>query len=231
MKNIIKYISLSLLLFAMSSCNSDDDKGTSTTTPTSFNLIFPENNEECTEGTDVSETQSEIQFQWDASDNIVNYGLYVLNLENQKLQTFSLETNEKTIVLDRNKAYSWYVVTYYTSGSSLQSDTWNFYLAGDSVSFHTPFPASNVSPTIVEMIEAEDLKVILQWKGSDLDNDIVSYSVELGMDKEALSIVGEVEVEEFEVDVVSGATYFWRIITKDSMNNTSQSMIYEFKVK
>ncbi len=232
MKNIIKYISLSLLLFTMGSCNSDDDQSnTGTVTPTSFSLVFPENNKECTEGTTISDTQSEVKFQWNASDNVSDYKLYVVNLENQQLQTLSSDTNEKNIVLDRNKAYSWFVITHYTSGDNLQSDTWNFYLAGNPVAFHTPFPASNVSPTIGETVETGNSKVMLKWKGSDLDNDIVSYSVEFGVDKNALSTVGELELEEFEVDVVSGSAYYWRITTKDSMGNTSKSMIYEFKVK
>ncbi len=230
MKNTIKYISLSLLLCVVNSCNSDDG-GNGSTDPTTFDLIFPENNKECTEGTNVSERQSEVKFQWDTSDGASHYELYVLNLEDQTLQTLSASTNEKSVVLDRNIAYSWFVITHYASGGNLQSDTWNFYLAGIPVEFHAPFPANNVSPTIGETVEAGNSKVMLKWEGSDLDDDIVSYSVEFGIDKNALSTIAELELEEFEVEVMSNTAYFWRIVTKDSMNNTSQSMIYEFKVK
>ena len=48
--------------------------------PTSFELIFPANNETCLEGSKINDTQKEIIFRWGASTNGTSYSLEIINL-------------------------------------------------------------------------------------------------------------------------------------------------------
>jgi hypothetical protein len=73
--------------------------------------------------------------------------------------------------------------------------------------------------------------VNLTWTGNDVDKDIVSYDVYFGtVTTPSLFKAGVTEMSLSNVPVTSGSTYFWRVVSKDSLGNTSQSGLYQFKV-
>ena len=73
MKN---YFYLLIVIFSFS-CSKDPAK---VSDPTSFELIFPANNETCLEGSKINDTQEEIIFQWGGSTNGTSYSLEIINL-------------------------------------------------------------------------------------------------------------------------------------------------------
>ena len=73
MKN---YFYLLIIIFSFS-CSKDAAK---VSDPSSFELIFPANNEACLEGSKINDNQKEIIFQWGGSTNATSYSLEIINL-------------------------------------------------------------------------------------------------------------------------------------------------------
>ena len=72
---------LSLILLG-ASCSSDENGSEidSVDPPTQATLLFPENNTECNEGAVISETETEVLFQWEEATNASSYILEITNL-------------------------------------------------------------------------------------------------------------------------------------------------------
>ena len=72
---------------------------------------------------------------------------------------------------------------------------------------------------------------MLDWNGSDIDNDIIRYDIYFSISNPPEDLVSSQLVNtNFKVSVVSDTVYYWKIITEDSEGNKSDSGIYEFKV-
>ena len=74
MKN---YFYLLITIFLLS-CSKDS--ATEISDPSSFELIFPANNETCLEGSKINDTQKEIVFQWRGITDATSYSLDIINL-------------------------------------------------------------------------------------------------------------------------------------------------------
>ena len=233
MKNIS--IIFSIVLFF--NCSSGDDGGTPTPPPpppeppTAVTLTFPDNNEECTTGTDVNTTQSSVTFTWNASANTDSYDLKLKNLETNTSLTYSSNTNQLAITIFKGTPYSWYVVSKSNSVTqTAQSETWKFYNSGDPVQSFAPFPADLVAPTMGANLNGVST-VTLEWTGSDIDNDIASYDIYLDTVTPPTTQIGDSQTETTkDVSVSAGNAYYWRIVTTDSEGNNSESEIFEFRV-
>lgn len=199
--------------------------------PEAVLLSFPVQDEECTAGTIISDTQSSIPFSWKSAENAESYEIHVKNLESGvSLSETTVQTN-LNLTLNRNTPYSWYVISK-TSKSNLAttSATWKFYNSGPGKTTYAPFPAEIVSPIMGQKLDAAG-KITLDWAGSDVDGDIVNYDVYLGnsqtpgllKEKVTESILGGVEVG-------TKTTYFWKIITRDAQGNSSDSGVFVFSV-
>ena len=116
--------------------------------PTASTLSFPEDDKVCQEGTSVSDTESSVNFQWEASENTTSYDLIINDIEAETSVTYSdiTETNkDATIVTARS--YSWQIVSKSDETSTTAtSELWQFYLAGDGEENYAPYPASIISP-------------------------------------------------------------------------------------
>lgn len=233
---IIKIVVSVLLMVLLTACpGSTDDGGAELPLPIgdpgSATLVFPENNSECTEGTTVNDTQSTITFQWQASENTDSYEVNLKNLDTGDTQKTDVTTNEAPITLNANTPYEWFVVSKKNdSDVRPESAKWKFYNAGAGVLNYAPFPADAVNPQRGGSIAATT-SVTLEWQGNDVDNDIAEFEVLFGTTAETSSNLGSTFQSTIRVDVVSGQTYYWRIITKDNADNTSQSEIFDFVVQ
>ncbi|MEO6632466.1 MAG: hypothetical protein ABIN13_12105 [Mucilaginibacter sp.] len=145
---------------------------------------------------------------------------------------FSSSTNQVTATLLRNTPYSWYVVSKSTTTTvTAQSDTWKFYLAGAGVTSYSPFPATITAPIFGLNLSAGTTAVNLTWTGSDVDNDLATYDVYFGTaSNPPLLKSGVTNMFLNAVPLTAGNTYYWKVITKDSQSNTSDSGVYKFKV-
>ena len=199
--------------------------------PIAATLVFPNANSECTEGTGKTPTESTIKFEWTPGAGSDNYGLIVKNLTSGVSTTYSTTKSFYELQLSRGTAYSWYIISSSASSTvKATSETRKFYNAAEGKSSYAPFPAEVVSPIMNESVAGTS--ITLDWSASDVDNDILSYEVFLGTTTNPVSFQKDIADSILKtVAVVSGTTYYWKIMTKDSKGNTSVSEVFKFKVK
>ncbi|MGQ2983192.1 hypothetical protein [Flavobacterium sp.] len=223
-------IAFAASLFALAGCSSDGDGGEGNSNTQAATPSFPENNSECTTGTEVSPTQSKITFQWGAAPDTQTYFLYVKNLNTQSSLQYNAGTNlSYEVTVEKGVPYSWYVSSKKANNSVVQSGVWKFYNAGAGVANYAPFPADAVSPVMSSTVHGP--AITLEWDGSDLDNDIADYKVYIDTNANPTTLKGTVTAETLpNVAVASGATYYWKVVTTDEAGNVTASPVYQFKV-
>jgi len=226
MKQVIFIIYFIFLLFA---CKKET---TTPANPTKVNLIFPFENSECNVGTDSTETESTVVFEWGTAQNTDEYELNLKNLTTGDSTTHTTTDIKISIRLIRSTPYSWYVVSKSNAvETTAQSDTWKFYNAGEGITSYAPFPAEIVSPAMSETLTVTAGVVTLDWTGSDVDNDITGYDVYFGTSTPPGIIENDLQESTLNgVAVTSNTVYYWKIITKDAYGNSSDSGIYQFKI-
>ena len=220
---------LTLLTYTLSSCGGGNEAPPA---PTAATLSSPVNNEACTTGTVISETESRITFSWLAGTNADSYELVVTNLLNQTQQIQAAISTTAELTLKRNTPYSWYVLSKSSKNpTTANSTTWKFYNAGPASSTYPPYPAEIVSPTLGQNLTPINGKINLQWRGSDADNDIINYDIYLGTSGTNLTLIKSQHTTSTLADVAVNAntTYYWKVITRDAKGNTSDSGLFEFR--
>jgi hypothetical protein len=224
----MKKISFIIILLLIISCSKDDGNPN----PSATSLIFPDNNQECNQGIDVSGTNlSTVTFRWTASTKTDSYDIRLKNLNTQNITSHSSLTTELPINIEKGTPYSWYVISKNIEVlETAESQTWKFYNAGDPIASYTPFPADLISPSMASSLTGVSSQN-LSWSGSDIDNDIVSYDVYFDTINPPIIFDGNTSGSNIDVTVAAGNTYYWRIVTKDSQGNSSQSEIFEFRVE
>lgn len=214
------------------SCNNDDEDKIAAITeepPTAATLLFPENNSECNEGIIISETETDVMFKWLEATNASSYILQITNLNSGNSRNISTTTNEFLIRILRGIPYSWSIKSKNgNSTMTAESEVWKFYNAGLPEQSYPPFPAEAMSPKIGSSIEEGSIE--LQWQATDIDNDIDSYKVLLDTNNPPITEVGNVDINNLNVSVYSGFVYYWKVITFDTLGNSSDSQIFEFRV-
>ncbi len=234
----MKKLSIIFILAVVFNCSKDDNGGDNGTPPpppvvdpSAAVLTFPDNNQECNQGVDVSTSQSRVTFTWNTAENTTSYEVVLKNLDNNSTTNHVSSTNQVEITLLKATPYSWYVISRSTSTTNTaQSSTWKFYNAGDGVQSHPPFPADAIAPAMGASLTGVT-NVTLEWSGSDVDNDITGYDVYFGTATPPTTQLGGTQTTTTaDVTVSAGNIYYWRIVTKDSQENNSQSIIFEFRV-
>ena len=238
---------LSFVLFVSCSAE-DDDSGTTTpsvtqqptTTPTpqvptpgKSSLSAPENNEVCYEGEEVDAINSEVTFSWDASTDTDSYDLVITNQETNQSQIESgITSTSKVVTLATDISYSWKIVSKANdTNDTTESDTWQFYLAGDGQENYAPFPATILSPLSGAAVDSNNGSITLSWEGNDPDEvDNLTYAVYFDeIDGLQVPIEEESSETSLEVSVESGNTYYWRVKTTDG-KSSSFTLVYSFFV-
>ncbi|OCX54241.1 hypothetical protein BEL04_08265 [Mucilaginibacter sp. PPCGB 2223] len=219
---IITLIAITILIAGCSKKNSTSGAPD----PKPAALTFPAQNSACTAGTVISSTQSTITLTWNSASNTDSYKVDIKNLLTGTTTTQTSATNQLSVNLNRDTPYSWYVVSKSNSlATTAKSDVWKFYSAGIGTLSHPPFPADNLSPAFGQSVAAGTVN--LTWTASDPDNDIASYDIYFGTTATPVSYKTRI-TDKFVngVTVISGSTYYWRIITKDAAGNTSDSGVF-----
>lgn len=228
---LVKKIIFILILTLGISCSDDgnDDVVEQVIDPTAVALNFPEDNTECNEGTIISESRSEVVFKWTGAVNNDLYMIYLKNLETDVTKSYITTFEELPISILRGVPYSWWVVSKVTGNpETAESTIWKFYNAGLPKESHPPFPAEVVGPIMGSAIESGTVN--LKWNGSDVDNDIASYTVLLGNSEIPTTSIGNATTNSMNVEVESGKIYYWKVISTDANGNSSDSEIFQFKV-
>ena len=200
--------------------------------PSAATLVFPEDNTECNISEVVSDTQSTVPFEWNASENTDSYRINITNLNTNVLVISNTVPNpEAMITLERGTPYSWFVVSQANgTNETATSSIFRFFNEGPGIENYAPFPAEAVNPTRGATV-ATTTTVNLTWSASDIDNDALSFVVLFDTNENPTTEVGSLAESSLEVTTAPGTTYFWRVVTTDSANNSSQSEIFQFRVE
>ena len=228
MRNWLIFLAFSLLLFG---CGGGDDGPPPS--PEGALLVFPERDSECTTGISVSETISQVTFEWQPSDNTDRYTLTVINLITNTPQAISTMNTSASLSIEKGAPFSWSVVSSNSnSNEAATSESWLFYNAGSQTTY-APFPAQIQFPVAGSTVQANsEGQVELSWIGADVEDDIATFDVYFSEANppETLLITTSSEMSQVSIDATSGTTYFWRVVTTDSEGNSSDSGVFDFKV-
>jgi len=234
MIRIVRVLVALLTIGSLTSCpggKDNPDKDNPSGSPAAAKLVFPDNNLECTEGAILNDAQSTVTFQWETSSNTNSYEVNLKNLDTNSSTTTNSNTNEASITLERGVPYEWFVVSKSDdSDATAQSDTWRFYNAGGGTINYAPFPAIAVSPTRGQTVNSSG-SINLEWQGNDVDNDLTEFEVFFGTNNDPTTSLGTTSQSSMSATISSGQTYYWRVISKDEVGNTSQSEVFDFKVQ
>jgi hypothetical protein len=220
--------SLIILIFILfSGCG--DDEGTETIVPGKATLLFPVNNTDCNEGTILSDTHSEVVFEWVAPDGADSFTLKVTNTDTGTTQTLNTNLNELPVRISRGSEFSWMVISRNTNNAqATESNIWRFYNAGPPEINHVPYPAELITPAMdARVIEGN---ITLEWKSSDKDGDITSHEILMDTSNPPTKLVGSSSSNTFQPTVLKNQTYFWKVISIDLAGNRSSSPVFKFHV-
>ncbi|MFC2148549.1 hypothetical protein ACFLR9_08285 [Bacteroidota bacterium] len=201
--------------------------------PSAATLVFPADNTECNEGviSSIDETKSAVTFQWNASENTDTYEVNLRNINTNTSTKSNSTTNDATITIDRGTPYEWFVVSKANGTNETASSVKaKFYNQGPGIENYAPFPAEAINPARGATI-ASATSVNLQWAASDIDDDIVGYTVFFGTNTNPTAELGTTEESNLNAPITSGTKYYWSVITTDSQNNSSTSEVFEFTVE
>lgn len=196
--------------------------------PNGVQLIFPHEDSLCNEGDNPTENLSTVHFEWHPNDNAQSYTLTIENLNSGSISQYETEDFILPVTIQRATPFRWFV-TYELQGEVKESAVWNFYNEGPGVQSYPPFPAEIIAPDMAQNIPSTN-SIILQWEGSDVDNDIVSYDIYFGTNNTPDLNTSDTTTEQLAVSVVSGNIYYWKIVTKDAEGNSSESALHQFRV-
>lgn len=232
MKLIKKFLYIFLLAFICNGCSNNSDgnpgNGGNFDTPNGVKLVFPSENALCNEGTNLTPTESTVYFEWEPNTNAQLYTLTLENLGSAVMTQYTTEDFIFPVTIERAEAFRWYV-EYVFENEIKKSSIWNFYNAGPGVQSYAPFPALIISPSMAQNLPATN-SVTLEWSGSDVDNDIVSYDVYFGTNSSPDLFESGLISNQTSVPVLSGTIYYWNVITIDSAGNSSESGVHQFNV-
>mgnify|MGYP002407840130 CR=1 FL=1 len=238
----IRYIAISCLIILLAlSCGGetpspnppDPPKPPVKPAPDATVLSAPANNSACLKGSTESETTAILSFSWNKAANADSYVLEIKNLQTDQKTSYTTTALTYSATLPIGTHYSWSVTAINSIGKTAGS-VWKFYLSGVAASNYAPFPAELTAPTYGAIINAKGAstaKITLQWNGSDIDNDIASYTVYLDNTNASTQIVASQTQNTSEQTLQSDKTYYWKVVTIDKAGNKSTSAVSAFQIK
>ncbi len=195
-------------------------------------LIFPDRNSECTTGIDLSDSAREVEFRWQAANNTDSYIIRVTNLNENTTQSITTSTTSAKLPLQKGTPYSWGVTSKNDAVvATVQSETWLFYNAGAQTTY-APFPAEIVKPKNgASVLKDINNDVLLKWIGADVDNDIIGFDIYFSTENPPENLIASPssEMTSIKVPVITNTIYYWRVVTKDTEGNTSDSGVFDFR--
>ncbi|MGB5204377.1 hypothetical protein [Eudoraea sp.] len=221
---VVIVVFISLLFTA---CKKDSPKP-----PSAAVLTSPLQNSLCTTGVSITPTTSRVEFKWQTADNTNTYELRVTNVLTDITQTVSTQSTSAELTIEKGTPFSWLVITRNTEvQETASSTTWQFFNAGSQIT-HAPFPAQVIAPLSgASMVRDINGEIVLEWSGADVDNDIVGYEIFLDTVSPPQVLVASpaASVSSIEINTTANTVYYWKVITKDAEENSSDSGIYSFR--
>ena len=193
--------------------------------PSKAVLEKPANNSECLE-------VDAVKFEWNASENTTSYTINVKNLLTSEIITNTITTTSLEITLTKGFPYSWQVISTNSTSFVAESDKWKFYLSGEALKNHAPFPAEILTPKPGSSVSTGS--VSLSWSFSDIDaNDTHSFDLYLDQNEDnpaTKKIISNYGARKRTISLNTPGIYYWRVVTKDNHGTSSDSGISTFTV-
>jgi len=191
--------------------------------PAAAILLKPDNNTECLE-------VEAVKFEWNKSLNTDTYTIVVTNLISKTVITQTSTSPIKEITLEKGHPYSWQITSSNNMVSkTAKSEIWKFYLSGEALFNHAPFPAEILAPSYNASISKGAIE--LSWSFSDIDTgDTHTFDIYLDQTNATTVNTSNHTTTKKSVTLNDVGTYYWRIITKDNHGNTSDSGVFKFIV-
>jgi|TARA_B100000780_G_scaffold131807_1_gene92416 hypothetical protein len=212
-----------LFSIILTSCSNSEYKIRVPVDPSKATLLKPANNSECLE-------VDAVKFEWIKSDNTDSYSIEIINLLSNDTVTKASTTNLKEVTLTKGQPYSWKVISSNNITSKVaKSESWKFYLSGEALFNHAPFPAEIVAPSYESSVSKGAIE--LSWTSSDVDtNDTHTFDIYLDKtDASTVNTSGHSTTKK-SVTLTDPGIYYWKIITKDNHGNSSDSGVFKFTV-
>jgi len=193
-------------------------------------LISPTKNSECSPVDSSTGNTNSVQFEWQASSNTDSYKVQIENLNTGVTQTMTTASLSVVVPVTKGTPFSWAVISENTKVTeTTMSEKWFFFSPG-SESSHTPFPAEVLSPNGPKAFIDDNGEVTLNWQGSDIDGDIEGYDIYYSTTNPPNLFESKAANEtSTKAAAITNTDYFWKIITKDSKGNTSDTGVLAFK--
>ena len=232
MKTIIKYfiLCIGVVLVSCSSGGGDDTPDPEPTpknvAPTVPSLVYPTNNLLC--------INNVLEFEWNASTDS-NGDAITYKIDVSKDSQFSSidytatsSAIKHTFTLEKGIAYYWRVkATDSKNESSNYSSIYNLYTEGERTSNHLPFVAELIAP--LQNAEENSGTITLEWTGSDVDNDPLTFDVYFDMVNPPVTKVSENQSEStLSVAAESGKDYYWKVVVKDDKGGEAIGQVWNF---
>ncbi|RKR13505.1 hypothetical protein CLV91_2226 [Maribacter vaceletii] len=233
-KSLNIYIALFISILSINCGGSKDDDSEPKPTPKipeASTLVFPLKNEICTTGEFISDTESEVEFEWNTSKNTNSYELILKDLNTNNETKNASNTTKLKIRLKQNTPYSWKIISKSNETTETAiSEEWQLYNASEGVKNYAPFPANLILPDNESTIPNTGTN--LEWQGLDVDglDDIEMYTIFLETENPPTTILNTTNALEMATGSLTTGTYYWSVSTKDKSGNTTTSQINSFIV-
>jgi len=233
-----KILLILLAAFVIVGCGGCSKKPNAKSTPTpdppvSALLVTPSNNQVCTTGTSLSNSQSTFAFSWQKSDNTDSYEVHIKNLLTGDSTISTTSQTSASVSLLKSTPYAWYVLSKSSkSVKTARSDLWKFYASGPGVTDTAPYPADLTAPAWNEQVDfAANGMVTLDWDTGSPAGNVKKYDVYWGISPTYLPLTGSSTTNSLSIYVASGTVYYWKVVTTDKAGNTVDSQVSTFYVK
>lgn len=216
MKKYIYTLVLASLLWSCGGSGGDSpDPEPENNAPKVPTLVYPSANLLCIDNS--------IEFKWNAATDPdgdpVTYQLQIAkdNQFTQIVQSVSNSSTVKLFSLEKGVAYYWRVSAKDTKNlTSAYSTVNSFYTEGDGVSNYLPFSPEIVAPTLNAIVT--DTSATLEWNASQVtgDTDPLTFDVYFGTtETPTTSVASNQAAKTLNVSVVSGTSYYWKVVVKE----------------
>ena len=225
MRKAILIFSFYTICFLSVSCSKEASQNLP---PTLVQLQFPTQDLLCIDNT--------IPFNWsDATDpenDDLEYNIIVAKdrqLTNV-VENRTLTASQITFILEKSTAFYWQVNAIdIDNNQATSSPVYAFYTKGNGVVNYAPFMANLKSPENNTNITSESLDLI--WEGSDTNTtDTLTYELFFSEDEDPVLIENSLSLESYNVSVLSGKTYYWKVNTIDNSGAKSIGQVFSFSV-
>lgn len=229
-----------LTVITLISCGSSNDPAPNpepeNNIPVASSYLLPNNNAVCT-GQEISDTEIEVDFQWnafqDVEDNNLDYTITVRSLAtNMVVATENLNGTSTSITLEKGTTYAWNIEATDSDNNSVLGATWQFQTPFDAVTNYLPFPATLISPDNGSSVTTTD--VTFTWEGNDPDEgetELLEYSVFIDTANPPVQEVASNITAETYTKTLTAGVYYWKITSKDPSGNSSNSEIRQLIVE